>query len=133
MDDKELGVQWPDHLVGLSLGKTYPELWPKAMLSRNLAQAFWTFKIRSGIIALSSAMNSQDCLGTSFQMQQPIERAVGCVRSDEEWTHNLQGVPLVSHGPCGEHGRDLVGKRLAAWTCERPFNGVIRRKLRRCP
>ena len=133
MDDKELGVEWPDHLVGLSLGKAYPKLRVKVMLSRNLAQTFWTFKIRSLVIVLPSAMNSQDCLGTSFQLQQPLEWAVGCVRSDEEWAHDLHGVPMVSHGPCGEHGRDLVGKRLAAWTCERPFNGMVRRDFRHCP
>ena len=126
-------MQWPDHFVWLTLWEGLPELWPKAMLERNLAQAFWTFKISSGIIALSSAMNPQDRLVNSIKLEQPLEWTVGRLRSYEEWTHNLQGVPLVSNGPCGEHGRDLVGKWLAVWTCERPFNGVIRWKLRRCP
>ena len=81
-------MQWPDHFVGLSLGKAYPELWAKAMLYRNLAQAFWTFKIRSLVIALSSAVNPQNRLFTSIQLEQPLEWAVGRVRSDAvSYTH----------------------------------------------
>ena len=110
-----------------------PETGAKVMLTRNLAQTFWTFKIRSLVIALPSAMNSQDCLGTSFQMQQPIEEAVGRLRPDEEWAHDLHGAPLISNGPCGEHGRDLVRKRLATRTCKCPFNGMVRREFRGCP
>ena len=126
-------MQWPDHFVWLTFGKAYPELWLKAMLERNLAQAFWTFKISSGIIALSSAVNPQNRLFTSIHLEQPLEWAVGRLRPYEEWTHNLQGVPLVSHGPCGEHRRDLVGKWCAARPRECPFNGMVRREFRGCP
>ena len=87
-------MQWPDHFVGLSLGKAYPELGAKVMLTRNLAQTFWTFKIRSLVIALSSAMNPQDAC--SIKLEQPLE-AVGRLSPTKNGL-DLQGVPLVSNG-----------------------------------
>ena len=58
MYDKELGMQGTGHLVWLSLWKAYQEMGGDAMLYCNLSQTFWTFKIRTLTIQLSSAMNA---------------------------------------------------------------------------